>query len=123
MGFGNEHRESGPRFNISSERRYNTLPVSLLCHKFVTSLRPTIGDIKNPFAILHPRCREIMLTKFGGDRMKTLGRVHEITLNVFSKQSNMADFLLGGADWQIDCQHESRLAVEIYRCMNFGDCR
>ncbi len=30
----------------------------------------------------------------------------------------MADFLLGGADWQIDCQHESRLADEIYRCMN-----
>ncbi len=26
--------------NISSERRYNTLPISLLCHKFVTSLRP-----------------------------------------------------------------------------------
>ncbi len=55
--------------------------------------------------------------------MKTLGRVHEIALNAFSKQSNMADFLLGGADWQIDCQHESRLADEIYRCMNFGDCR
>ncbi len=35
----------------------------------------------------------------------------------------MADFLLGGADWQIDCQHESRLADEIYRCMNFGDSR
>ncbi len=64
-----------------------------------------------------------MLTKIGGDRMKTLGRVHEITLNAFSKQSNMADFLLGGADWQIDCQHESYLANEIYRCMNFGDCR
>ncbi len=47
-----------------------------------------------------------MLTKFCGDRMKTLGRVHEIALNAFSKQSNMADFLLGGADWQIDCQHE-----------------
>ncbi len=24
---------------------------------------------------------------------------------------------------QIDCQHESCLADEIYRCMNFGDCR
>ncbi len=35
-----------------------------------------------------------MLTNFGGDRMKTLGRVHEIALNAFSKQSNMADFLL-----------------------------
>ncbi len=64
-----------------------------------------------------------MLTKIGGDRMKILGRVHEITLNVLSNQSNMADFLLSGADWQIDCQHESYLANEIYRCMNFGDCR
>ncbi len=35
-----DHRESGPWFNVSSERRYNTLPVSLLRHKFVTSLRP-----------------------------------------------------------------------------------
>ncbi len=40
MGFFNNHRESGPRFNVSTERRYNTLPVSLLRHKFVTSLRP-----------------------------------------------------------------------------------
>ncbi len=40
MGFFNDHRESGPWFNVSSERRYNTLPVSLLRHKFVTSLRP-----------------------------------------------------------------------------------
>ncbi len=38
--FFNDHRESGPRFNVSSERCYNTLPVSLLRHKFVTSLRP-----------------------------------------------------------------------------------
>ncbi len=36
-----------------------------------------------------------MLTNFGGDRMKTLGRVHEIALNAFSKQSNMADFPVG----------------------------
>ncbi len=58
-----------------------------------------------------------MLTNFGGDRMKTLGRVHEIALNAFSKQSNMA----GLSCWaeQIDCQHESCLADEIYRCMNF----
>ncbi len=38
--FFNDHRESGPRFNVSSERRYNTLPVSLLRHTFLTSLRP-----------------------------------------------------------------------------------
>ncbi len=36
----------------------------------------------------------------------------KLQLNAFSKQSNMADFLLGGADWQIECQHESRLADE-----------
>ncbi len=38
--FFNDHRESGPRFNVSSKRCYNTLPVSLLHHKFVTSLWP-----------------------------------------------------------------------------------
>ncbi len=63
-----------------------------------------------------------MLTKFGGDRMKTR-RVHEIALNVFPNNPTWPTFLLGGADWQIECQHESRLADEIYRCMNFGDCR
>ena len=32
----------------------------------------TIRDIKNPLAILHPQCLEIMLTKFGGNRVKNL---------------------------------------------------
>ena len=40
--------------------------------------KQTIRDIKNPLAILHPQCLEIMLTKFGGNRVKNLWQVYQI---------------------------------------------
>ncbi len=53
-GIFNDHRESGPRFNISSERRYNTLPVSLFainCN--LTTAKPLeISKIPLQFNIL-----------------------------------------------------------------------
>ena len=38
----------------------------------------TVRDIKNPLAIFHPQCLEIMLTEFGGNREKNLWQVFQI---------------------------------------------
>ena len=38
----------------------------------------TVWDIKNPLAIFHPQCLEIMLTEFGGKRVKNLWQVYQI---------------------------------------------
>lgn len=47
----------------------------------------TVQDIKNPCAILHPQCLETMLTKCGGNRIKTLGGVLQIPQLALFKQT------------------------------------
>ena len=64
----------------------------------------TVRDIKNPLAIFHPQCLEIMFTEFGGNHVKNLWQVYQIPEHAFFKQPWIADFLLGGA---FDIERES----------------
>ncbi len=117
MGFFYDHRESGPRFNVSSKRRYNTLPVSLFRHKFVTSLQPNHWRYQKSHCSLTSRCREIMLTKIGGDRDEdSRNVVHEIYTECVFQTIHMARLPVG---WEqigrIDCQHEVIWLMKIYR--------
>ena len=43
----------------------------------------TVRDIKNPLAILHPQCLEIMFTEFRGKQLKFLRGVFQIPEHVF----------------------------------------
>ncbi len=121
MGFFNDHRESGPRFNVSTERRYNTLPVFLLGHKSVTSLRPNHWRYQKSLCNLTSSVswdHADQLWWWSDEDSRT--STWNCTECVF--QTIQHGRLSCWAE-QIDSQHESCLADEIYRCMNFGDCR
>ena len=64
----------------------------------------TVRDIKNPLAIFHPQCLEIMFTEFRGKRLKVLRGVFQIPEHAFFKQPWIAHFLLVVAN---DCKLES----------------
>ena len=46
----------------------------------------TVRDIKNPLAIFHPQCLEIMFTEFRDERVENLRRVFQIPEHAFFKQ-------------------------------------
>ena len=46
----------------------------------------TVRDIKNPLAILHPQCLEIMITEFRGKQLENLRGVYQIPEHALFKQ-------------------------------------
>ncbi len=107
-------------FNVSTERRYNTLPVSLLRHKFVTSLQP------NHWRYQKSLCNLTSSESWDhADQLWWWSDEDSRTSTWNCTECVFQTIQHGGLScWaeQIDCQHESCLADEIYRCMNFGDC-
>ncbi len=79
---------------------------SVFTISFLPRHSQTIKDIKNPLAILHPQCLEIMLTKFGGEWKKSLGRVYNILeyIQIVFQTIHNSWLPVG---WSTDCHHES----------------